>query len=119
MKFGNKISALNKTLQSVSFWATKIEPSGISLRFLNHARDDREQFNFLTDADQIDDLIADVNPRGPSRLGTMLRNKIIQPLEKRAKGSDGKIKPRIIIIITDGGVGIHPSSPLTASSQLN
>lgn len=113
MNFGNRRKTLSKTLQSVSFWATKIEPSGISLRFLNYTNDDNEQYDYLTDAKVIDERIMGVRPRGPTKLGTMLNSKVIRPLKKRAEdflkrseGSNGRIKPRIIIIITDGAVGL-------------
>jgi hypothetical protein len=116
MKLGGRVPALNKTLQNISFWATKLEEDGISLRFLNNVQDDVERFNGLTDAQQIDDLITEVPLRGPTQLGTMLRKKVIRPLEEKAmrsKTSGETVRPRIIAIITDGEVG----SILTISCQ--
>lgn len=100
MKIGNRVDTLNRTVQSFSLWATEIEPLGISLRFLNHNNDDLPRFNYLTSIDEIDDLITDVHFSGPSKIGTMLRKKIIQPLEEQAQSH----KPCIIVIITDGEV---------------
>ncbi|KAL2815194.1 hypothetical protein BJX63DRAFT_431013 [Aspergillus granulosus] len=102
MRFGNRMDAMVETLQRVCFWATMIEPSGISLRFLTHRDDDKGQFDNLTDTEKIDDLLAGVKLGGPTELGTMLRRKVILPLEERAQTHGGRIKPRIVIIITDG-----------------
>ncbi|KAL1961716.1 hypothetical protein VTN77DRAFT_1116 [Rasamsonia byssochlamydoides] len=105
MRLGNRIKALNQTLQSVAHWATRIEKDGISLRFLNLPKDDSGRFDGLTDPDQINELIYNIPIRGNTKLGTMLNRKVVQPLVQRAirrKTTREKIKPRIILIITDG-----------------
>jgi len=105
MWMGDRIDTLNKTLQSITFWATMIEPSGVSLRFLNHDDDDNGEFDNVTDHEKLGDQITKVEFIGDTKLGTMLRKKVIRPLQDRAKTAGQGIKPRIIIIITDGAVG--------------
>ncbi|KAJ5390641.1 uncharacterized protein N7496_001709 [Penicillium cataractarum] len=114
MKFGNRVETLNKTLQGVAHWATRIEKDGISLRFLNRVKDGDGRFDNLTDLHKIDDLICSIPTKGNTRLGNTLAGKVIQPLLQRAdnraqQARDGVkrsqqvcIKPRIIFIITDG-----------------
>ncbi|KAF3925931.1 hypothetical protein ABW20_dc0105854 [Dactylellina cionopaga] len=56
MDIGNRWSTLVKTLQSVADWATRLEPTGISLRFLNYDEDGDGDFDNLTDLEQIKDM---------------------------------------------------------------
>jgi hypothetical protein len=107
---GDRIDTLSETLQSITFWATMIEPSGVSLRFLNHDDDDSGKFDNLTDHEKLADQISGVHFVGDTKLGTMLRKKVIRPLRDRAKTAGQGIKPRIIIIITDGAVGCTVST---------
>lgn len=107
MKLGNRIQALNQTLQSVAHWATRIEKDGISLRFLNGNQERNGLYDGLTDLNKIDDLISKVVIRGNTRLGSMLNDKVVSPLVKKAarrKQTKEQIKPRIVMIITDGEV---------------
>lgn len=107
MKLGNRIQQLNKTLQSIAHWATKIEKDGISLRFLNNLKDDTGEFDCLKDADQIDNVLSKVPIGGGTKLGTNLRVKVLKPLVEKAtaaKKTGQMVKPRIIMIITDGEV---------------
>ncbi|RAL00076.1 vWA domain-containing protein [Aspergillus ibericus CBS 121593] len=99
MRLGNRVSTLSSTLQRVSYWASKLQPDGISVRFMNGDKHDQDG---LTTAEEIDDLISGVPTQGPTRLGTVVRRKVIQKLEKRAVDRQGWTKPRIIVIITDG-----------------
>lgn len=112
MKQGSRTEALNKTLQGIAHWATKIEKDGISLRFLNRVDDEKDSFNNLTDVDKIDDLLSRIPRAGGTKLGTVLRKKILNPLADKAaksKKTGTMVKPRIIVIITDGEVGLHAS----------
>lgn len=114
MKFGNRVQTLNKTLQGVAHWATRIEKDGISLRFLNRVKDGDGRFDNLTDLHEIDDLICSIPTKGNTRLGNALAGKVLQPLLTRAdnraqqaregveRSKQVCIKPRIIFIITDG-----------------
>jgi hypothetical protein len=107
---GDRIDTLSETLQSITFWATMIEPSGVSLRFLNHDDDHNGKFDNLTDHEKLPDQILGIDFTGETRLGTMLRKKVIRPLQDRAKTAGQEIKPRVIIIITDGAVGCTVSA---------
>jgi hypothetical protein len=97
MKIGNRIPALIKTLQSVTAWATMLEPNGVSLRFLNYRRDMNENFDNLTNQRKIADIVYEVKLGRSTKLGTVLQEKVLQ---YRA----GKDKPLIAVIITDGEV---------------
>lgn len=110
MKQGSRTAALNKALQGIAHWATKIEKDGISLRFLNRVDDEKGSFNNLTDVDQIDDLLSRIPRVGGTKLGTVLRKKILKPLADKAakaKTTGQMVKPRIIVIITDGEVSLR------------
>lgn len=107
MKQGNRIQALNQTLQNIADWATRIEKDGIFLRFLNGNQDQNGLFDGLTDPNKIDDLIGTVKIRGNTRLGSVLSDKVVTPLARKAarrKRTREQIKPRIVMIITDGKV---------------
>ena len=104
MKLGDRIDTLSETLQHTSEWATKLEKDGISLRFLNDVQDDTDKFSGLTDPAQLDDVLTNISFRGGTKLGTVLRKKVVQPLAEKAMKTDGRVKPRIIMIITDGKV---------------
>lgn len=104
MRLGDRIQALGNTIQETTEWATKIERDGVSLRFLNDVRDSNDKYNNLSRSEQIEDLIIGTQFRGPTKLGTVLRKKVVQPLAEKAANTDGSIKPRIIFIITDGAV---------------
>ncbi|PYI09309.1 hypothetical protein BO78DRAFT_308624, partial [Aspergillus sclerotiicarbonarius CBS 121057] len=99
MRLGNRVATLSSTLQRVSHWASKLQSDGISVRFLNG---DKHDDDGLTTAEEMDDLILGACPQGPTRLGTVVREKVIQRLETKAKEREGWTKPRIIVIITDG-----------------
>ena len=94
---------LVKTLQSVAYWATRLEPTGISLRFLNYENDGNGDFDNLTELEQIKDKCHLVQPKGRTNLGATTRKKILTPrlLEKERVGLS---KPLIVAIITDGEV---------------
>ncbi|KAJ6256898.1 hypothetical protein Dda_7781 [Drechslerella dactyloides] len=99
MQIGERIPTLLKTLQGVADWATKLEPTGISLRFLNYQRDGN--FDNLTTLDQIKDACHAVQPDGGTELCKALQRKILNRriLEKERIGLE---KPLIVAIITDG-----------------
>lgn len=97
MKMGDRIPALIRTLQSVAEWATRLEPNGVSLRFLNFQGDMDGRFDGLTNQAEIADKIYNVKTGIYTRLGTILRDKILQHMA-------GKESPLIVVIITDGEV---------------
>ncbi|KAI9854542.1 MAG: hypothetical protein M1813_000955 [Trichoglossum hirsutum] len=106
MKHGERISALKDTLQHVAEIATCLEPSGISVRFLNHKQD--TGFNNLTDLRDIENMIDSVNFRGGTQLGRALESKIIQPMVIQKAKDESFKKPLITIVITDGEPTFEP-----------
>lgn len=101
MNIGNRIPTLVKTLQSVADWATRLEPTGISLRFLNYENDGDGKFDNLVELEQIKDMCYLVQFEGGTDLGAILRKKIFKRrlLEQKRVGVN---KPLIVAIITDG-----------------
>ncbi|KAE9363160.1 hypothetical protein N431DRAFT_490060 [Stipitochalara longipes BDJ] len=95
MKIGDRIPALIRTLQSITAWATLLEPSGVSVRFLNYSGDMNDKFDNLSSQEKIANIVYNVKLGRYTRLGTALQEKI---LEHRA----GRSKPLIAVIITDG-----------------
>jgi hypothetical protein len=100
MNRGDRIPTLVKTLQSVADWATKLEPTGISLRFLNNINDEDGKFDNLVQLEQIEHVFGLVKFAGKTNLGDITRKKILERriLEEKQK------KPLIVVIITDGTV---------------
>ena len=117
MNMGNRIPTLVKTLQSVADWSTRLEPTGISLRFLNHENDGDGKFDNLTKLDQIKDLCYLVQFKGGSDLGAIIRKKIFKRrlLEQEQVGVN---KPLIVAIITDGEVSSTSTHPREILSYL-
>jgi len=101
MNVGNRIPTLVKTLQSVADWATRLEPKGISLRFLNYENDGDGKFDNLTDLEQIKDMCYLVQFDGGTDLGAITERKILKRrlLDAQRVGLD---KPLIVAVITDG-----------------
>src|SRR5438034_566827 len=71
MKTGNRIFALQETIKKVAEIATVLEPSGMSIRFINSRRDGR--FDHLTDMDDIMEKVQTVEYNGDTKLGTNLQ----------------------------------------------
>jgi enterochelin esterase-like enzyme len=101
MTQGNRIPALQDTVKNIAKLATKLEPSGITIRFLNYNQD--TGFDHLTNADDIELKTRMVPYNGDTRLGQKLQSKVVGPIMKRAK-ENALIKPVIVAIITDGEV---------------
>ncbi|KAK6336225.1 hypothetical protein TWF696_001788 [Orbilia brochopaga] len=104
MKFNleheDRISPLKKTLGTVAELATLIEPSGISIRFLNYKKD--KEWDNLKSMEDINPLLKKIPWAGATKLGQVLDRKIVQPLVID-KVKEGRFKkPLIVIIITDG-----------------
>jgi hypothetical protein len=104
MRHGSRRQALEDTLERVAKITTHLEPLGISLRFLNYNQDGG--FNKLVDEEDIKKKVKGVKSEGPTKLGTVLNEKIVQPfiIQKAIEGSFKR--PVIVIIITDGEVGL-------------
>jgi hypothetical protein len=57
MRQGQRIPALLNTLQSVTAWATRLEPSGVSVRFLNFAGDMNEEYDNIKSGNKLADIV--------------------------------------------------------------
>ena len=97
-------AALEDTLQRVAKFATKLEPSGMSIRFLNFSQD--REFNNLNDVEDIMRKVRAVDYDGPTRLGQILYFKIVVPLVFQKEGQNTFTKPIIVMVITDGEVSM-------------
>jgi hypothetical protein len=101
MTRGNRIPAMQETVKNIAKFATQLEPSGISVRFLNYNSD--TNYDHLTSADDIEQMVRRVPYNRSTRLGQKLQSKIVGPIVKKAK-ENALLKPVIVAIITDGKV---------------
>jgi hypothetical protein len=113
MNLENRIPALRETLKRVAEFATKLEPSGISIRFINFNRDG--DFDNLTDVNEIMEK-SRVDYSGNTRIGQVLQFKVVGPLLRKANSNSLK-KPVIVAIITDGEVRLLALWPSPFISQ--
>jgi hypothetical protein len=110
MKTGNRIMALQETIKNVAEVATVLEPSGMSIRFIN-SRDDGN-FDHLTDVDDIMKKVQRVEYKGDTKLGTNLQLKVASPMVLEKANNKTFKKPLIVAVITDGEVSFaHLSGP--------
>ncbi|KAH8819880.1 hypothetical protein F5884DRAFT_892858 [Xylogone sp. PMI_703] len=100
MKKGSRIKTLEETCIHIAQIATLLQPEGISLRFLNSQSD--QDLNLLTKEDDIRRKMKKVTYYGPTQLGTVLRQKIVQPLIIDKIISRQLKRPIITVVITDG-----------------
>ncbi|GES66440.1 hypothetical protein ATETN484_0015000600 [Aspergillus terreus] len=94
MQMGDRIDALNETLQSITFWATMIEPSGVSLRFLNYDDDDNGDFDNFTDLGKLRDQITKPTREKENRMADVIRK-----AKTDADGLAGKFGPAVTIFL--------------------
>jgi hypothetical protein len=67
MKSGNRMQALHETVHNIAKFATKLEPAGISIRFLNFDQDEDGDFDNLNDLDNIDQKVRMVGSNVPEQ----------------------------------------------------
>jgi hypothetical protein len=104
MQSGNRMQALHEMVHNIARFATKLEPSGMSIHFLNFDQDEDGDFDNLNDLDSIDQKVKMVGSHGSrTRLGVELDQKVYMPIVKKAKSNALK-KPVIVAVITDGEV---------------
>ncbi|KAK6348918.1 hypothetical protein TWF730_009680 [Orbilia blumenaviensis] len=103
---GERIKDLKLILERVAFAATLFDHDGISLRFMNNdlAR------NNITQPQEIEQIISQVQFKGLTPMGTSLKNKVLDPLVLAPARSGGLQKPILIITITDGQPAGEPES---------
>ncbi|KAI9782558.1 MAG: hypothetical protein M1839_004802 [Geoglossum umbratile] len=91
---------LLNTLGSVASFATLLEPTGITVRFINYNTDDT--FNKMVNVNEIVQRVGSINFDGGTKLGTTLDDKIVQPMILDKAKKRRLEKPVIVVIITDG-----------------
>ena len=101
MKEGWRVPALKDTLIRVATFATFLNPTGISLRFLNHPTD--RSFDDLKSVHDIMSKVENIVFSGRTRLGTELNDQIVKPLIEKAEQRK-LARPLIVLVITDGEV---------------
>lgn len=100
------VPALKDTLRRVAHFTTRLQPVGISIRFLNHDEGDGRGYDDLVDVDEIAKKVDGVPFSGGTRLGEVLNEKIVQPMIID-KIIAGKLeRPMFVVIITDGKVRV-------------
>ncbi|PWW74840.1 hypothetical protein C7212DRAFT_206843 [Tuber magnatum] len=91
---------MRETILKISDVCTAFRDEGISVKFINFRGDG--DYNNIRDRERLDQVVSRVKPKGGTRLGTVLRNKIVEPLViQKAKGESFE-RPVFVTIITDG-----------------
>ncbi|KAK0656593.1 hypothetical protein B0T16DRAFT_452146 [Cercophora newfieldiana] len=106
MNLENRLPALSDALRRIAKIANKLEPAGMSVRFLNHLRDHDGGFDGLKSDEDVAKMMARVRVGGPTRLGQTLRDKIVEPMIMQKAREGTLTKPVIVALITDGQVGM-------------
>lgn len=102
MNTGGRISALKALLMRVSKITTELDTDGIEIRFLNFPND--AGFNNLRTTADIQNAVEQVVFRGGTKIGTTLREKILEPLVYAKVRAKNLQRPLLVTIITDGQV---------------
>ena len=100
MERDNRWKYLITTLKRVARFALELNPTGISLRFLNGA-DKGKELDHLT-AENIETKVKDVKIHGLTYLGAELKKRILEPMVYQM--AETRDKPLLVAIITDGQV---------------
>ncbi|KAF8243660.1 hypothetical protein K440DRAFT_589376, partial [Wilcoxina mikolae CBS 423.85] len=111
MNHRNRYKLLAETVHRITPVATKLNEAGISLRFINYSRDIDGRFDDLSQQKEIESKLKLVAPGGTTKIGTMLRSKIIEPILEKAKAGT-LVAPVLVVIITDGEPSREPLDSL-------
>ncbi|KAI0918885.1 hypothetical protein AcV5_001949 [Taiwanofungus camphoratus] len=101
MRDHNRYEHQRKLVSRIARIATKVVPDefGVELRFINA----KPEYEGNMPAAKIEAAIAAVRPNGGTQIGTVLRNKILQPLVYDVLASGHQLKrPLLVCAITDG-----------------
>lgn len=101
MNLGNRNALLAETIYRILPVATRLNEAGVSLRFINYNQD--REFNDLTSQPQVAKTLRMVSPAGTTRIGTVLRHKIVKPILAKARANT-LVSPVLVVIVTDGEV---------------
>jgi hypothetical protein len=97
---GLRVQAMRTFLKRISSITRFFDPDGISIRFLNHD----EKYDSVTDEATVDNIISNVSFSGCTQIGTMLKQRIVDPMVVGPAQAGKLKKPVLIIMITDGEV---------------
>jgi len=101
MTCGNRSELLVETVLRILPVATRLNEAGVSLRFINYKFDD--DFNGLMTREAVENTLLIAQPCGVTMIGTVLRDKIVNPILARARANLLRL-PVLVVIITDGEV---------------
>lgn len=96
--------ALSETLQNIAKIASILTKTGISIRFLNSEHDENGEFDNLKHVKDVKERLKGVKCRRGSKIGTALKDKVVEPKIIRKAKSQELHKPVIVMVITDGRV---------------
>jgi len=99
---GERIKDLQLILQRVAFAATLFDDDGIDVRFMNDESMPPNMLSGIRSEQQVEQLLANKRYKGLTPFGTMLRQKVIDPILIPKLRSRQLQKPLLIISITDG-----------------
>jgi hypothetical protein len=95
---GSRIDDLKAILKLVSHATALFDDDGVQVRFLNSKVDG----NGITNEQQVLDLVSRVSFTGMTMVGTMLQEKILEPLVIGPARGGRLRKPVLVVTVTDG-----------------
>jgi hypothetical protein len=98
----NRFHEMKDILGRIANISTSLDSTGISIRFLNY-RDDWHLNNLQSETD-VYRALRRIRPQGVTRLGTILREKIVDPMIVSKAKKKKLEKSFLVTIITDGDV---------------
>ncbi|KAJ9637885.1 hypothetical protein H2201_006739 [Coniosporium apollinis] len=105
---GERIKDLKLILQRVAFAATLFDDDGISIRFMN-SQPPPHLLNNVRNEQQIEQLMASVQFKGLTPMGTQLREKVLNEIVGQARSGQLR-KPALVITVTDGQPAGEPQN---------
>jgi hypothetical protein len=100
---GRRIKALQVFLTRITEISTHFVSDGITIHWFNKL----EGVNNVKDINKIPEIIKSNPFRGWTKIGTELRDKILEPFVLRPARENTLKKPVMVLIITDGEVRLH------------
>ena len=110
MNAGTRIDSMIDICRRMSEIATRLTPDdeGVEVRFLNTGPTEKalyEKYAKAKSPDDVANMVTEAKYKGPTKLGTVLRQEVLQPYIYDALSNEGSLKrPLLISIITDGCV---------------
>lgn len=95
---GERIQDLRLIIARAAYAASLFDTDGIEVRFMNS----NVQGNNIRSEPEVEALIAGVQFKGLTPMGTQLRNKVLEPLVVSPAKRNALRKPVLVITITDG-----------------